>query len=209
VSRPVGHARSRPPERLPRDFYARDTVLIARELLGKLVSRRLPGGELLLGRIVETEAYSGPEDRASHASRGLTPRTRLMFGPPGIAYVYQIYGMWFCLNAVTGPEGFPAAVLLRAAALPGAPRAAAGPGKLCRALSIDKRQNGADLVLGEELWLADDGLRPSEEAIAAAPRVGVDYAGEWAERPWRFFLSDHPEVSVRPRRKVSVRPRRK
>ena len=145
-------------------------------------------------RIVETEAYHGFDDRASHAFRGPTARSAIMFGPPGHAYIYLIYGMWFCLNVVTGPERFPSAVLIRAAEVEGADaRAGAGPGKLCQALHLDKRQNGADLVAGTRLWLEDDGHVPAR--IATGPRVNVAYAGDSAARPWRFWIEGHPSVS--------------
>lgn len=184
--------------RLPRSFYARETPLVARELLGMLVCRRGPGGLVRRARIVETEAYHGPDDRASHAFRGRTPRNAPMFGPPGKAYVYQIYGVHYCLNTVTMDEGFPAAVLLRAAEIEDdEPRAGAGPGKLCRALSIDRRLTGSDLVDGEELWLADDGQRVPERLVRVGPRVNVDYAGRWASRRWRFWVDGHPAVSRR------------
>lgn len=187
--------------RLPRAFYERDTSEVARDLLGKLIVRRLREGLLLQARIVETEAYHGPEDKASHAYRGRTPRTAPMFGQAGVAYVYQIYGVWFCLNAVTVGEGFPAAVLIRAAELPGDdPRAGAGPGKLCASLDIDKRLNTADLVTGADLWFADDGFAPAK--LARGTRIGVEYAGRWAARPWRFWIAGHPAVSrLPPRRK--------
>lgn len=192
--------------RLARAFYERDTVEVARDLLGKLVVRRRRDGTVAAGRIVETEAYHGPEDRASHAFRGLTPRTAPMFGPAGIAYVYQIYGVWFCLNAVTVGEAFPAAVLIRALDLGGDdPRAGAGPGKLCAALEIDKRLNGEDLVRGEALWLADDGAELPRRAIARGARIGVDYAGAWAARPWRFWVAAHPSVSKLPPRRRRTR----
>lgn len=186
--------------RLPRSFYEGHTVDVAIALLGKLVVRRRPEG-VLAGRIVETEAYHGHEDRASHASRGKTPRTTPMFGHPGHAYVYQIYGMWFCLNAVTGPDGFPSAALIRAVEplAPGdfGPRDGAGPGKLCRLLHVDRALNQHDLVLGDQLWLADDGARVPPERTGRGPRVGVDYAGEWAATPWRFWVEGSPSVSVR------------
>jgi DNA-3-methyladenine glycosylase len=192
------------PARLPRAFYDRDTRVVARELLGKLLVR---GGRR--ARIVETEAYHGPDDAAAHSFGGPTPRSAIMFGPPGVAYVYLIYGMWSCLNVVTGPAGFPSAVLIRAAALeePGAdPREAAGPGKLCRALAIDRALNGADLVAGQALWLGDDGAAAAG-AVRAGRRVGVDYAGEWAERPWRYWIADHPAVSKKERSGARPSPR--
>ena len=188
------------PARLPRTFYAGHTVDVARALLGKLVVRAR-GDALVCGRVVETEAYHGPEDQACHAARGLTPRTAPMFGPPGRAYVYQIYGMWTCLNAVTGPEGFPSAVLIRALepvpASPFGAREAAGPGKLCRLLEIGRDLSGADLVEGTTLWLADDGTRVPEDQILAGPRIGVDYAGAWVETPWRFWVRGSRSVSRR------------
>jgi DNA-3-methyladenine glycosylase len=180
-------------QRLGREFYERNTVRVARDLLGKLVVRRLADGRTVSGRIVETEAYHGPADRASHAHRGPTPRNAPMFGPGGVAYVYQIYGVWFCLNAVTMRDGFPAAVLIRAIDLEG--REGAGPGKLCRALSIDRRLTGSDLVASEELSIADDGFRTRK--VETGPRVNVDYAAEWAAKPWRFWLPGHPAVSKR------------
>jgi DNA-3-methyladenine glycosylase len=179
-------------ERLPRAFYDRDTVEVARDLLGKIVCAR-PGRTLRMARIVETEAYHGTSDQASHGRR-LTPRSAVMYGPPGHAYIYVIYGIWSCLNVVTGPETFPSAVLLRAAALSGhEPRIAAGPGKLCRALHLDRRLNGVDLVEGHKLWLGEDGFMP--EKVHRGPRIGVEYAGAWARRPWRFWIADHPSVS--------------
>ena len=184
---------------LPRTFYDRPTLVVARELLGCWLVHDLPPGRRE-GRIVETEAYVGPDDRASHASRGRTSRTEVMFGRPGCAYVYLIYGMHHCLNVVTEAPGFPAAVLLRAlepghgVALP-----TNGPGRLCRALGIDRGHDGQDLVTGP-LWIERRGdPPPPAERIVAGRRIGVDYAGEWAERPWRFFLADSPHVSVRSR----------
>lgn len=155
-----------------------------------------------VGRIVETEAYQGPEDLAAHSARGRTPRTEVMFGPPGHAYVYFIYGFWYCLNVVTRAEGIPHAVLLRAVEpVSGIADRTCGPGLLCRAMRIDRALNGEDL-LGERLWVE----RPesfSRARIARTPRIGVDYAGEWARRPWRFFDRDSPWVSTVPERRRS------
>jgi DNA-3-methyladenine glycosylase len=153
-------------------------------------------GRLRVGRIVETEAYMGPRDRAAHSSRGRTPRTEVMFGPPGHAYVYLIYGFWHCLNVVTGKRGVPHAVLLRALEpVTGIAERTCGPGLLCRAMHIDRRFNGIDLR-GDVLWLE----RPSRAAaprarIARSTRIGVESAGEWALRPWRFFDRDSDYVS--------------
>jgi DNA-3-methyladenine glycosylase len=175
---------------LPREFYARDTRVVARELLGKV----LVAGERR-ARIVETEAYHGIDDAASHGHGGPTPRSAIMYGPAGFAYVYLIYGVWNCLNIVTGDAGFPAAVLIRAAHVEGDPdpRAAAGPGKLCRALAIDRTWNGEDVVAGTRLHVVDEG--PAIGPIRTGPRIGVDYAGDWAARPWRFWLGRDPSIS--------------
>lgn len=157
---------------------------MARDLLGKVLVRSSDRGRRT-GRIVETEAYCGPDDLASHSSRGLTPRTRVMFGPPGRAYVYLIYGMHHCLNFVTREEGCPQAVLVRALEPgPGVGRCS-GPGLLCRALDIDLGLNGAALE-PPHLYLVDDGSEPAE--IHSTRRIGVESAGEWAGRPWRFVV---------------------
>ena len=190
---------------LPRNFYARSAVELAPHLLGKRLVREV-GGTLLVGRIVEVEAYLGEEDAASHAFRGLTPRNRSMFGPPGHAYVYLIYGVHHCLNVVTGPEGKGQAVLIRAIEpLAGMEVMRAnrgrmadrdltnGPGKLCQALSIDRRLDGHDLCLRQALWL-EDAPWPEEE-ICAGPRVGVGGDERTKLRPWRYFLKTNPFVS--------------
>ena len=158
------------------------------------------GRTLRAGRIVETEAYLGPRDLAAHSARGRTRRTEVMFGPPGHAYVYLIYGFWNCLNVVTGRPGVPHAVLLRALEpLGDLTDSTWGPGLLCRALHIDRSLNGADLR-GDRVWLERPGGRVRAPRIARAPRIGVDYAGEWAQRPWRFFDRDSPCVSSTPAR---------
>ncbi len=177
------------------DFFARDTLEVARDLLGKRLVREV-GGRRLGGRLVEVEAYCGPDDLAAHSARGRTPRTEVMFGPPGHAYVYFIYGMHHCLNFVTRPAGMPQAVLIRALEPdPGTGRCA-GPGLVCRALAIDRSLNGAPL-LPPDLYVVDDGYRP--DMVLSAPRIGVGYAGEWRDLPWRFYL-DSPHVSRRPPR---------
>ena len=150
-------------EKLTREFYTRDSLTVARELLGKVLVHRLDG-ETLAGRIVEAEAYQGPEDRAAHSYGGRrTARTEVMFGPGGFAYVYLIYGMHSCMNVVASTQGRPQAVLLRAvepAPLWGSlRREASGPGKLCQALAITRDCYGLDLC-GETLYLLDDGPRP-------------------------------------------------
>jgi len=178
---------------LPRAFYDRDTVVVARELLGKQLVRVSNGVERV-GRIVEVEAYLGPHDLAAHSSRGRTERTRVMFGPPGHAYVYLVYGMHCCMNVVTEREGHASAVLLRAIEpvrnVEGPTR---GPGRLCKAMDIDRRLNARDLT-GEDFTIAGP---PSTEpfAIVKRPRIGVDYAGRWARRLLRFYIRGNPFVS--------------
>jgi DNA-3-methyladenine glycosylase len=156
---------------------------------------RLYRGKQLIGRIVETEAYQGPQDQAAHSARGQTERNAVMFGPPGHTYVYLIYGMWNCVNVVTREQGVPHAVLIRAVEPVAEIRDKTwGPGLLCKTLHIDRDLNGTDLC-GKKLWIEapkDFGRRK----IARAPRIGVDYAGIWAHKTWRFFDSGSPYVST-------------
>jgi DNA-3-methyladenine glycosylase len=181
--------------KLPRDFYDRDPIVVAQELLGKCLVHRSSGGQRV-GRIVEVEAYLGPHDLAAHSSKGLTPRTRPMFGPPGHAYVYLIYGIYHCMNVVTQPEGVASAVLLRALEpLHNVDGRTQGPGLLCRAMQIDKRLNGHDL-LSADFYVADDGF-PRKFSIVKRPRIGVDYAGHWARRLLRFYVKGSHYVSRR------------
>ena len=185
-----------PTRKITRDFYARDTLTVARELIGMHLVRA-DGDTVRRGRIVETEAYQGPEDLAAHSSRGRTRRTEVMFGPPGHAYVYFIYGFWHCLNVVTEAEGVPHAVLLRALEpVSGVEDKTWGPGLLCRAMHIDRKLNGADLC-GDVLWLENPPAgRRQPPRIARSARIGVAYAGEWARRPWRFYDRDSRYVST-------------
>jgi DNA-3-methyladenine glycosylase len=193
--------------RLPREFYARPVLGVARDLLGKLLVHPSRDG-LAVGRIVEAEAYRGPEDRAAHSFGGRrTARNEAMWGPAGHAYVFFVYGMHWQFNVVTGREGVPHAVLIRAVEpVFGADLMAQrrrmpadrveltnGPGKLCQALAIDRRHGGIDLC-GPLLFLAD---APKLRALRT-PRVGIDYAGTWAERPWRFVVPGNPYVSRAP-----------
>ena len=179
--------------KLPRSFYDRDTRLVARELLGKYLVRVARGVERI-GRIVEVEAYLGAHDRAAHSARGLTERTKVMFGPPGHAYVYLIYGMYDCMNVVTERAGHASAVLLRAIEpVTGVEGRTQGPGLLCRAMDIDRRLNGHDL-LSEDFYIAAP-ARAETFAIVKRPRVGVDYAGPWARRHLRFYIQGNPFVS--------------
>ena len=166
---------------------------MARDLLGKVLVHQ-DGPARRAARIVETEAYHGPDDRASHARFGPTPRAAIMFGPPGVAYVYLVYGLSHCFNAVTGEEGHPSAVLVRAGEpVEGCLHATTGPGNLCRALAIRRAShNGLDLTGG--VLFVEDAPAP-REAVIAAVRVNVGFAGSWAERPWRFALEGNRHVS--------------
>jgi DNA-3-methyladenine glycosylase len=188
-------ALSNDPSKLPRDFYARNTLIVARQLIGMHLVHQF-GGVRRVGRIVETEAYLGPADLAAHSARGRTSRNAVMFGPPGNAYVYFIYGFWNCVNVVTREEGVPQAVLLRALEpVEGIDDKTWGPGLLCRALGIDRTLNGADL-LGQRLWIEHPNEPKRRGRVARATRIGVDYSGEWAGRLWRFFAADSPYVST-------------
>ena len=200
---------------LPRSFYARPVLSVARDCIGKHLIHATAAGRLV-GRIVEAEAYRGPEDRAAHSFGGRrTARTEVMFGPPGYAYVFLVYGLHWHFNLVTTSLGQPHAVLIRALepleglelmaerrALPARDRALTnGPGKLCRAFGIDRSSYGADLTCGP-LFLSE-GLSegPSDgprRRVLRAPRIGIDYAGEWAARPWRFYDPASPYVSRLP-----------
>lgn len=177
-------------DRLPRDFYARDALVVARALVGTY----LVHGDRA-ARIVETEAYRGPKDLACHARVGLTKRTRTLYGPPGHAYVFLIYGMYDCFNVVCCGEGKGHAVLVRGVEpVRGVPEGVRtdGPGRLARALGITRAHDTADLVESSQLWVAGRTKRPR---IAVSARVGVAYAGEIAEAPWRFFDASSPHVS--------------
>ncbi len=187
--------------RLSREFYERDTVIVARALLGQRLVR-LVDGLRLSGRICETEAYGGPDDPSSHAYRR-TARSEIMFGAPGFAYVYFIYGTHHCLNVITAPAGIPGAVLIRAL-IPdenltvmrrrrGLPPSETdtrgvtdGPGKLCQALGITLAENGASLVSGEALFIEED-AQVGEESVHVTPRIGVRGDDEARARPWRFL----------------------
>ena len=183
-------------QKLPRAFYDRATVTVAQELLGKWLVHRVDGVELI-ARIVEVEAYVGPHDLASHSSKGLTPRTRVMFGPPGHAYVYLIYGIHECMNVVTERAGHGAAVLLRAVEpVKSFVGRTCGPGLLTRAMHITRRHNGHDL-LSDDFFIA----APTDSesfAITKSARIGVDYAGHWARRHLRFHIKGNPFVSRKP-----------
>ena len=170
---------------LLRSYFNRSTVTVARSLIGKYLVRSIDG-RMLAGKIIEVEAYVGSEDKACHASKGRTPRTDVMFGQAGVAYVYLIYGMYHCLNVVTEREECPSAVLIRAIEIDG--ELIDGPGRLCRALQIDRRLNRVDLTTGESIWFEDRGVLVKKGEVGAHPRIGVDYADKWAKKPWRFRL---------------------
>ena len=178
--------------RLPASFYRRPALAVARDLLGRTLCRQLEDGSVLRGRLVEVEAYVGPTDRASHAFRGRTQRNRWMFEAGGLAYVYLVYGMHHCLNIVTGEKDHPSAVLLRGAESP-CPSSASGPGRLTRAFQVDRTLDGSSFLSGP-LWLEAGEPVPGRD-IRRTRRIGVDYAGEWASRPYRFIVAGHRDVS--------------
>ena len=180
-------------KRLRKEFYRRKPLEVARDLLGRVLCRRLPRGGVLRGRIVEAEAYDGPDDRASHAHRGRTPRNAPMFEAGGVAYVYQVYGVHHCLNVVTGDVGYPAAVLIRATEPPAGAASTSGPGRLCRVFLIDRALDGCSLT-GKGLWL-EEGTAARDADVRRTPRIGVDYAGAWARRTYRFVIRGHPDAS--------------
>jgi len=164
-------------------FQSRDTVALARALLGKLLVAGEAGGTVRALRICEVEAYHGEADLACHASKGRTARTEVMYAAGGVWYVYLCYGIHEMLNLVTGPAGQPSAVLIRGL------EGITGPGRLTRALGITRRFNAQPAAPATGLWLEDDGFRLTRAAVQATPRIGVDYAGEWAEKPWRFYYT--------------------
>ncbi len=188
--------------RLSDSFYARPALTVARELLGTHLVLEEGRGRRV-GRIVETEAYIGEHDLACHAAKGLTPRTEVLFGPPGRAYVYLIYGMYHCFNVVTEPAGVAAAVLVRAVEpVEGLPSDARtdGPGRLCRAFGITLAHNRLDLKI-PPLYLTKGESVP-EERVARGPRIGVEYAGAWADEPFRLWVKDSRHVSKGASRKA-------
>lgn len=167
-------------ERLPRNFFIRDVLQVAPELIGKSLVIKTEKDLIHRFVITETEAYRGPEDRACHASKGRTSRTDVMYHEGGKIYVYLVYGMYWMLNFVTGQKDNPQAVLIRGI------KGFTGPGKLSRLLGIDKTFYGEDLTISERIWVEDSGLYPE---IKVGPRIGIDYAGElWKNKPWRYFI---------------------
>ncbi len=212
-------SRAKPAPRFTRSDYAVDPVTLARRLLGQRLVRVLPAGERLSGIIVETEAYLGVKDRAAHSFGGRrTPRVEPMWGPPGHAYVYFTYGMHHCFNVVCGEIGEPVAVLVRALEpeegvdamrrlrAPGGRKSAvlsdvslcSGPAKLCQALGLDRRHSGLDLTGAPELFIERVRARPLPESqIGVGPRVGIDSAQDWRDKPLRFCVLESCHVSVR------------
>lgn len=180
-------------QKLRREFYHRETTLVAKALLGHQLVHCLKD-RIQIGKIVEVEAYLGQHDLACHASKGLTPRTAVMFGLPGFAYVYLIYGMYHCFNVVTDAEGIGAAVLIRAVEpIANITGRTTGPGLLSQAMCLDKKLNGHDM-LSDNLFITSEGYNPPQQIIEV-PRIGVQYAKEWAKKPLRFYIQGNPFVS--------------
>jgi DNA-3-methyladenine glycosylase len=181
---------------LSRDFFARETRLVARELLGQALVHVGDDGLRRSGAIVETEAYVGPDDAASHARSGPNGRARLMWGPAGVAYVYLIYGLHHCFNVVTEKDGYPGAVLVRALEPLENVDRASGPALVCKALQIDRGCNGEDLTRSVSLFI-EPGTAIADTQVRMGPRIGVDYAGDWAAHPLRFWVAASKYVSRR------------
>ncbi len=184
-------------KRLSLDFYQRDTIEVARDLIGKVLVHQLPSGQRLAGHIVETEAYLGVNDPAAHSFGGRrTPRTEPMFWRAGHSYIYFIYGVHFCFNVVTADEGVPEAVLVRALApVDDGELSANGPGKLCKALQLGRSENALDLCVSEKLWLEDRGFLVEPGRLADGPRIGIGDHLDHIHWPLRFGLRDHPALS--------------
>lgn len=182
---------------LERGFYARPTLAVARDLLGAVLVHHPPAGERRAGRIVETEAYAGPHDAASHARSGPGGRAAIMYGAPGFAYVYLIYGVYHCFNAVTETRDVAGAVLVRAVEPLGLAvgERGSGPGLACRSLRIERACTGLDLTLPSSSLFIERGCPMPNAAVRVGPRVGVAYSGDWAAKPWRLWVADSPHVS--------------
>jgi DNA-3-methyladenine glycosylase len=181
---------------LLRKFYKRNTLKVAQDLLGCFLVRKSAGrrrNKIIKGIITETEAYVGEDDLASHASKGRTPRTEIMYGEAGYTYVYMIYGMYFCLNIITEKKDFPAAVLIRGIKVENIDhKKTNGPGKLCKLLKIDKKLHGIDVTKKDKLWI-ESGIKIKKSQIKKSKRVGIDYAQHCKEYLWRFRVD--PENS--------------
>ncbi|MDV0444492.1 putative 3-methyladenine DNA glycosylase [Methanimicrococcus sp. At1] len=179
-------------KRLTLDFYARDVLEVAPDLIGKILVRRLPTGEILRLRITETEAYRGEEDTGCHAKAGKTNRTVVLYGPPGRTYVYLCYGVHHLINAVTGKDGQPQAALLRGL------EGNYGPGRLTKAMQITKELNDDDLTTSEEIWIEDDGTKPE---YVTGKRIGIDYADDhYRNIEWRFTAPSE----IKPKKTVKI-----
>lgn len=185
-------------KKLSKNFLNSNTIKVAQGLLGNFLIRRI-GKKEIIALISETEAYHGSQDLASHASRGRTQRTEIMFGPAGFAYIYLIYGMYYCFNIVTGKKDFPAAVLIRGVKIINNSETITnnlyinGPGKVCRELKIDKRFNNENLLKSKKLFIAEDNkllrkIYPQGFKIKKDKRIGIDYAGKYKDKPWRFII---------------------
>ncbi len=170
---------------LPIKFFERPVLEVAKGLIGALLVRRIPDGNTIFAStLTEVEAYDGPEDLASHASKGRTPRTEVMFGPAGVFYVYLIYGLHWMLNVVTGEPGHPAAVLIRGTTN------ISGPGRITARLQIDQTLNGKPAKKSSGLWFENRSIVIPDERIETTPRIGVEYSGDWSRVPYRFILRD-------------------
>jgi DNA-3-methyladenine glycosylase len=170
-------------KKLPNSFFDRKTLVVARDLLGKTLVRKI-GNKTIKETITEVEAYIGPHDLASHSSKGRTPRTETMHAKPGTIYVYLIYGIYFMLNIVTERKDFPAAILIRAT------KNVTGPGRVAKKFKIDKNLNGKTLGTFSDLWI-EDAPAIHTKNILRTPRIGVDYAGIWKDKPYRFVLKNN------------------
>ena len=180
-------------QKLARAFFNRDTIVVAKQLLGKYIIKTTDEIQQV-AKIVEVEAYLGPHDKAAHSARGLTPRTTVMYGEPGHAYVYLIYGIYNCFNIVTEPRGHAAAVLIRAVEpIQGIQLRTSGPGLLCKALEITRQHTGHDLQ--EDNFYIASGMNEEKLTIVKRPRIGVDYAGAWAKRLLRFYIKGNKFIS--------------
>jgi DNA-3-methyladenine glycosylase len=197
-------------KRLSQKFFLRPTELVAQELLGKVLVRKI-GKKKISGLIVETEAYVGPQDLASHASKGKTERNEVMFSSAGVWYIYFIYGMYHCLNIITETKNYPSAVLIRALEplenielmkkirrTENFENLTSGPGKLCQALQIEKSLNNSSAVSqNSKLYIEDRNIKITKNKIVFAKRIGVDYAGPWKDKLLRFYIKENKFVSKR------------
>jgi DNA-3-methyladenine glycosylase len=175
---------------LPKKFFERATLVVAHDLLGKLLVRK-KGRKEIGYMITEVEAYDGHKDKASHAHRGKTARNKTMFGEAGVWYIYFVYGMYDMLNVVTGPHGYPAAVLIRAV------EGISGPGRLTKKLGITRELNSKGAVQKSGLWIEDRGIRVKKKDLKKTPRIWVGYAGAvWSKKPYRFILKKHYDHKI-------------